>query len=111
MGVIRPKYHQGTLRTKWKIQQCQGERDYFKIPNKDCDNCPGRSYCFTNRFRPFNIKVTGRVVVFADTFENAKEYAGKGYGWVMEKDGVDGFLIKVKIEGDQISMTMDLDHP
>jgi hypothetical protein len=109
--MIRSKYRQGTLRSKWRIQQCQGEKDCFKILDKDCDTCRGKSYCYTNRVRPYEIKVESTVVVFADTYENAREYAGKGHGWCMGSKSVNGLPIKIKREGNKVSMDIDFDNP
>ena len=56
MLTLKSKYKQGNVKNKWKIQQCQCERDYFDY-KKDCENCDGKDYCASEKFRPFYIVV------------------------------------------------------
>ena len=77
--TIRPKYHQGTVRSKWKIHQCQGEKVYFGA-RKNCGHCPGQHYCYTIKVKPFAVDVHNKVMVFAETEEDASKYVAKGHG-------------------------------
>lgn len=79
MGTISSKYNQGSPKTKWRIDQCKGERDFFGF-DKDCKNCKGKFHCESIRIRPFGVDVLNRVLVFAETEEDAEKYADKGHG-------------------------------
>jgi hypothetical protein len=110
--TIRPKYHQGTPKEKWKIQQCKGEKVYFGF-NKDCGSCKGKFHCETVRIRLFGVEVHDEVLVFGETKEDAKEYALKRHGQSSPRyRGIDSVIpYKVKIEGNQISFKIDFDSP
>ena len=106
MKTLKSKYKQGNTRNKWKIQQCQSEKLYFGY-HKNCDNCDGQTYCYSMRFRPFYVEVANRMLVFADTFDNAKEYATKGHGWLIERESVRGMLLNIKLEDDYLHFEPD----
>ncbi len=109
-NVIRSKYHQGTLKSRWKIQQCQGEQIHFGY-KKDCSNCDGRHYCYSTRFYPCIIELTTKTIIFAETKEEAEDYVAKGYGWRTDWK-CDGHIpIKIKNEGDKLSWEIDFDSP
>lgn len=103
MKTLRSKYKQGDNRNKWKIQQCQCEKDYFNY-HKDCKSCEGRDYCTSEKFRPYYIVVAKSMLVFADTYENAKEYASQGHGWLLVREGVDGIPIDVEVENGRVTL-------
>ena len=103
MLTLKSKYKQGTVKNKWKIQQCQCERDYFDY-QKDCANCEGKDYCSSEKFRPFYIVVAKSMLVFANDYENAKEYASQGHGWMLVREGVDGIPIDVKVEDGKVNL-------
>ncbi|MFC1912111.1 hypothetical protein ACFLXG_03035 [Chloroflexota bacterium] len=107
--TISSKYHQGSPKTKWKVQQCQGEKEHFKFTDKDCIHCKGKYYCESNRFTPYLIEATSKTIVFANTKEDAEECASKGYGWRTSWK-CDGHIpIKIKIEGNKLSWEIDYD--
>lgn len=102
--MIRPKYNQGTLQTKWRIAQCQGEKVYFKF-KKDCATCDGKTYCFTRKFKPYGVEIHEEVLVFAETGEDAKQFGSKGHGFKVfpeRRKGNYGFPYKVEREGDKL---------
>ena len=103
MRTIRSKYKQGNLKRKWKIQQCQCEKVYFDY-QKDCDGCAGKLYCCSEKFYPFYVEVSNRMLVFADTFENAKEYACQGHGWLLERESINGMPMDIKVEDNHVSL-------
>ena len=103
MKTLRSKYKQGDNRNKWKIQQCQCEKDYFNY-HKDCKSCEGRDYCTSEKFRPYYIVVAKSMLVFADTYENAKEYASQGHGWLLVREGVDGIPIDVEVNNGRVTL-------
>ena len=103
MKTLRSKYKQGDNRNKWKIQQCQCEKDYFNY-HKDCKSCEGRDYCTLEKFRPYYIVVAKSMLVFADTYENAKEYASQGHGWLLVREGVDGIPIDVEVKNGRVTL-------
>ena len=97
MRKFKSKYRQGNLKNKWKIQQCQSEKLYFNY-HKDCKSCDGRFYCYRERFQPYCVSVASSMLIFADTFENAKEYARRGHGWLIERESVDGMPVEIKVK-------------
>jgi hypothetical protein len=103
MKTLRSKYKQGDNRNKWKIQQCQCEKIYFNY-HKDCKSCEGRDYCSSEKFRPYYIVVAKSMLVFADTYENAKEYASQGHGWLLVREGVDGIPIEVEVKNGRVTL-------
>lgn len=103
MRTLRSKYKQGNIRNKWKIQQCQCEKVYFNY-HKECDSCEGRDYCRSEKFHPYYIVVAKSMLVFADTCENAKEYASQGHGWLLVREGVNGIPIDVKVENGRVTL-------
>ena len=102
MKTLRSKYSQGDLRRKWKIQQCQSEKMYFDY-HKDCEHCPGRTYCYSENFQPYYINVSSSMLIFADSYENAKEYASKGHGWLLEKESISGLPIDLNVIDDLVT--------
>ena len=103
MLTLKSKYKQGTVKNKWKIQQCQCEKKHFNY-QKDCDNCEGKDYCSSEEFRPYYIVVAKSMLVFADNYENAKEYASQGHGWMLVREGVDGIPIDVNVENGKVNL-------
>jgi hypothetical protein len=106
MRTFKSKYQQGDLRNKWKIQQCQSEKVYFDY-HKDCQNCEGRSYCYRERFQPYYVSVESSMLIFADSFENAKEYAKNGHGWLIERESIDGMPVEISVAGDRVTFQPD----
>jgi hypothetical protein len=102
MRTFKSKYRQGNLKNKWKIQQCQSEKLYFNY-QKDCKSCDGRFYCYREKFQPYCVSVASHMLIFADSFENAKEYARNGHGWLIEKESLDGMPVKVNIKDKRIT--------
>jgi hypothetical protein len=109
MRTFRSKYHQGDLNNKWKIQQCQSEKVYFDY-RKDCKDCEGRFYCFTKRFKPYFVNVTSSMLIFADSFENAKDYAEKGHGWLIDRESTDGLPVELKVKENKVTFVPDYEH-
>ena len=104
MLTLKSKYKQGNLKHKWKIQQCQCEKNYFDY-HKDCDNCEGKDYCSSEKFRPYYIVVAKSMLVFADSYENAKEYASQGHGWLLVREGTDGIPIELNVQDGRVTLT------
>jgi hypothetical protein len=102
MKKLSSKYSRGNLRNKWKVQQCQCERKYFGY-EKDCEKCEGREYCYSEEFQPYYVNVASSVLVFADSFDNAREYAGKGHGWVLDKEIVSGLPVELNVSRNLIT--------
>jgi hypothetical protein len=103
MKTLRSKYSQGDIKKKWKIHQCLSEKLYFDYP-KDCDNCEARDYCYSEDVQPYYINIASSILTFADSFENAKEYAGKGHGWLLDKEIISGLPVDVKVIDDCVSL-------
>lgn len=102
MKTLKSKYSQGSIRHKWKIQQCRSEKQYFDY-TKDCDNCEAREYCMTDNIQPYYINIASSVLIFADTYENAKNYVGRGHGWLLDKEIISGLPIELKVAGDRVT--------
>jgi hypothetical protein len=109
MRTLKSKYQQGDLRNKWKIQQCQSEKVYFDY-HKECQNCEGRSYCLRERFQPYYVSVASSMLIFADSFENAKEYARNGHGWLIERESIDGMPVEIRVAQDKVTFEPDLER-
>ena len=103
MLTVKSKSKPGTVKNQWKIQQCQCERDYFEY-RKNCDDCEGREYCDSTKFRPYYIVVAKSMLVFADSYDNAKDYASQGHGWMLVREGVDGIPIDVNVKEGKVSL-------
>ena len=108
MKTLRSKYSQGDIKNKWKIQQCQSEKLYFNY-HKDCEHCEGRAYCYSEEFRPYYVNVSSSMLIFADTYENARAYAGKGHGWLIEKESISGLPVALNVDGDCITFQPCID--
>jgi len=106
MRTLKSKYQQGNLKNKWKIQQCQSEKVYFDY-HKDCQNCEGRFYCYKERFQPYYVSVASSMLIFADSFENAKEYAKNGHGWLIERESIDGMPVEIKVKKNKVTFKPD----
>lgn len=100
--MLKSKYSQSNLKNKWKIQQCRSEKLYFGY-SKDCDNCKARSFCRSSESHPYYVNVSSSMLIFADSFENAKEYAARGHGWLLEKEIISGLPIELDVAGDSVS--------
>ncbi len=97
MRTFKSKYRQGNLKNKWKIQQCQSEKLYLNL-HKDCKSCDGRFYCYQEQFQPYCVSVASHMLIFADNFENAKEYARNGHGWLIERESIDGMPVQINVK-------------
>ncbi len=102
MRTFQSKYNRGDLKNKWKIQQCQSEKKFFDC-RKDCNNCEGREYCLKERFQPYCVSVASSMLIFADSFENAKEYAKNGHGWLIERESIGGMPVELKVKDDRVT--------
>jgi hypothetical protein len=102
MKTLKSKYRHGNLRHKWKIQQCRSEKQYFDY-DKDCENCEAREYCQADIIQPYYINVASSVLIFADTYENAKQYVGRGHGWLLDREIVSGLPVEVKVVNDRVT--------
>jgi hypothetical protein len=102
MKTLKSKYSQGNLKNRWKIQQCRSEKLYFDY-HKDCEHCEARAYCHSEDVQPYYINIASSMLIFADSFENAKEYAGKGHGWLLDKEIISGLPVDVEVVGDSIT--------
>ena len=109
MRTLTSKYRQGDLRNKWKIQQCQSEKLYFDY-RKDCRDCAGRNYCYKGRFQPYYVNVASSMLIFADSFENAKEYAKNGHGWLIERESIDGMPVALKVKDNTVTFQPDFER-
>ena len=106
MRILKSKYRQGDRKNKWKIQQCQSEKVYFDY-RKDCKNCKGRTYCYQERFQPYYVSVASSMLIFADNFENAKEYAKNGHGWLIDRESIDGMPVEIKVKNNKVTFKPD----
>ena len=102
MKTLKSKYSQGNLRYKWKIQQCISEKQYFDY-DKDCENCEARAYCHAEGVQPYYVNIASSVLIFADSYENAKNYAGKGHGWLLDKEIVSSLPVELKVVNDRVT--------
>lgn len=102
MKTLKSKYRQGNLRNRWKIQQCRSEKFFFDY-RKECEHCEAREYCHSEVVQPYYVNVASSVLVFADSFENAKGYAGKGHGWLLDKEIISGLPVEVKVVDDCVT--------
>ena len=102
MKTLKSKYSQGNLRYKWKIQQCRSEKQYFDY-DKDCENCEARAYCDAEGVQPYYVNISSSVLIFADSYENALNYAGKGHGWLLDKEIVSGLPVELKVVNDHVT--------
>jgi hypothetical protein len=109
MRTFKSKYNRGDLQNKWKIQQCQSEKVYFDY-RKDCQVCEGKYYCFTQRFKPYFVNVTSSMLIFADSFQNAKDYAQKGHGWLIDRESVDGIPVELKVGEKKVTFVPDFER-
>ena len=102
MKTLKSKYSHGSIRNKWKIQQCRSEKQYFDY-DKDCKNCEARDYCNAESLQPYFINIASSVLIFADSYENAKNYADHGHGWLLDREIVSGLPIEVKVINDRVT--------
>ena len=103
MKTLKSKYSQGNLKNKWKIQQCRSEKQYFDY-EKDCENCEAREQCNAEDIQPYYVNIASSVLIFADTYENAKTYAGNGHGWLLDKEIVSGLPVDLKVAEDRVKL-------
>ena len=103
MKTLKSKYVQGNLKHKWKIQQCRSEKQYFDY-EKDCKNCEARDCCRAEDVQPYYVNIASCVLIFADSYENAKNYAGNGHGWLLDKEIVSGLPVDLKVIDDQVTL-------
>jgi hypothetical protein len=113
MKTLKSKYSRGNIRHKWKIQQCRSEKQYFDYDkdcekqyfdyDKDCENCEASEYCRTEDVQPYYVNIASSVLIFADSYENAKTYAGNGHGWLLDKEIVSGLPVDLKVVEDRVT--------
>jgi len=107
MKTLKSKYKQGDLKNRWKVQQCRCEKDYFDY-HKDCEHCEAKEYCYSEQLQPYFINVTNSMLIFADNYDNAKEYAGQGHGWLLDRESVEGMPVQITIEDGKVSFRPDV---
>jgi hypothetical protein len=95
---------------KRKIQQCQGEKVHFTF-KKDCNNCKDRYICYVTKVKPIGVKVINKFLIFAETREEAYDYASNGHGLLVRERQVGAvFPLEVRILEDGIYVDDNAGH-